>query len=256
MLRLVGASVIVGGLDLNRGCLPFRFPPPRHDLGANETIAEDGTLEAASIPKLVHFIWIGSPIPEKYVLGILKLRAHNPGYRFVLWTDSRSVFDHADHAFAVHLANFQTVVEVHHSLPRLRNRDLFDAETNMGAKADILRYELVYLFGGIYLDVDHDSLGPGSLPPAMQRPFVQVSGPPWYNTTNSDFGFGVQSPFLFYVIAALRDPRLRLLTDIPSRTGPTFFTTCVVSYGDPSFIHPAGTPLLALLHHRGDHNWR
>src|SRR5258708_37930704 len=103
----------------------------------------------------------------------------------------------------------------------------------MAARADILRYEIVHEHGGIYLDVDHISHEP--LMSDMQRSFVQVSGEPWCNTTNSDFGFAAGSEFLNYVIENLRDERVRKQTEIPSRTGPTFFTTCVVSFGDKRF---------------------
>lgn len=226
-------------VDLNRGCLPFRF--------------HNGRESNLKIPKRVHFIWIGSDIPEKYVLNILRIREHNPEYEFNLWMDR--AFDHAEHAFAIHLANFQTVVQIR-DLPLIRNFDLYSEETNLGARADILRYEIVYRFGGVYLDVDHESLGPGSLHPDMQYAFVQASGEPWCNTTNSDFGFAAGSDFMAYVIESLRDPRVRKQPEIPARTGPTFFTTCVVSFGDERIVHPNGAELLKLLRHTGDHNWR
>lgn len=204
-------------VDLTRGCLPFRFAPPaRHE----------SNLE---VPKRVHFIWIGSKLPDKYAETIGRIVDHNLGYQVITWTKP---------------------------LPEMRNRDLYDAETNMGAKADILRYEIVHKYGGVYLDVDHVSQGPGSLNPDMQRSFVQASGEPWCNTTNSDFGFAAGSEFLDYVIKNLRDPRVRSQAEIPARTGPTFFTTCVVSFGDERIVHPNGSELLKGLHHTGDHNWR
>ncbi len=36
----------------------------------------------------------------------------------------------------------------------LENQQYYEEETNYGAKSDILRYELLYRFGGVYLDVD------------------------------------------------------------------------------------------------------
>ncbi len=204
-------------VDLARGCLPFRFAPP---------VALESCLD---VPPVVHFIWLGSPLPLRYARTIEAIRRDNPSHSLAIWT--RPPFS-------------------------LRNQDLFDAETNLAAKADILRYELVHRFGGIYLDVDHTSHGPGSLHPDMRRAFVQVSGAPWSNTTNSDFGFAAGSEFLAYVIENLRDPRVRAMREIPERTGPTFFTTCVVSFGDQRLVHPNGRELLKLLEHTGDHNWR
>ena len=42
----------------------------------------------------------------------------------------------------------------------MSHRDLYDAETNWGAKADIARYEIVYQHGGVYCDIDSQSLKP------------------------------------------------------------------------------------------------
>ena len=36
----------------------------------------------------------------------------------------------------------------------IRNKYIFENETNMGCKADIIRYEIVYQYGGIYVDID------------------------------------------------------------------------------------------------------
>jgi mannosyltransferase OCH1-like enzyme len=207
-------------LDLPRGALPFRFDPPDglHELDLN-------------VPRLLHFIWIGSPVPEKYRQNVEAFRVHNPDWMVRVWTDER-------------------VRELD-----LRNRDLFDAETNMGAKADILRYELVHQFGGVYLDIDMRSHGPGSIHPDMQRAWLTVSGEPWNNTNNAHFGFAKGSRFLAYVLERLREPRVRERLSIPDRTGPTFFTTCVVSFGDFRFIHPDGRELLKGLTHDADANW-
>lgn len=204
-------------VDLNKGCLPFRFAPPAH---------HERNLV---VPKCLHFIWIGSPLPQKYADNIAKIREHNPDYETYTWMGP---------------------------MPRMRNRDLFENETNLGARADILRYEIVHRWGGIYLDVDHISECPNSLHPDMRRAFVQASGEPWCNTTNSDFGFAAGSEFLEYVMKNLRDPRVRSMREIPDRTGPTFFTTCVVSFGDKRLVHPNGAALLSKLQHTGDHNWK
>lgn len=204
-------------VDLTQGCLPFRFDPPR--IGEYDL----------DVPKIVHFIWLGSEVPKKYIKNINDVQTHNPEYEVHLWMNT---------------------------IPQMRNGDLYDQETNWGAKADLLRYEIVHRHGGIYLDVDHISHGPGSLHPDMQKSFVQVSGPPWNNTTNSDFGFAKGSEFLAYCITNLRDPRVRKMREIPERTGPTFFTTCVVSFGDLRIVHPNGRELLKGMTHTADHNWK
>ena len=38
------------------------------------------------------------------------------------------------------------------------NRDIFDKADNYGMKSDILRYEILYREGGIYIDIDYECL--------------------------------------------------------------------------------------------------
>jgi mannosyltransferase OCH1-like enzyme len=136
----------------------------------------------------------------------------------------------------------------------MHNRDLFDAEPNIAAKVDLLRYEIVHHYGGVYLDADTRSLGPGSLE-RMTHAFVTVSGPPWYNTGNAQFGFAKGSEFLDYVIGNARDSRVRARPCLTERTGPTFLTTCVLSFGDMRIVHPNGRGLLEKVHHLAEKNW-
>lgn len=44
-------------------------------------------------------------------------------------------------------------------VPFLRNRMAFERAPNFGEKADVLRYELLYAFGGVYVDVDMQCVG-------------------------------------------------------------------------------------------------
>lgn len=203
-----------------KGALSFRFEAP------------DTRERELAIPRTLHMVWVGGDIPAVYNANVSDFIRHNPEWEVLLWTDT----------------NIRMVIE------RLRNRDLFYEERNIAAKVDLLRYELVRQFGGVYLDADTRSLGPGSLD-RMTHAFVTVSGEPWYNTGNAQFGFAKSSEFLGYVIECARDPRVRAQTEIPSRTGPTFFTTCVLSFGDMRIVHPNGRELLEKVHHCGDKNW-
>ena len=55
----------------------------------------------ANIPKKIHFIWVGNPIPDKYITNILLWKQKNPEYEINLWIDSDSVAPHQIHcAFA------------------------------------------------------------------------------------------------------------------------------------------------------------
>jgi mannosyltransferase OCH1-like enzyme len=57
---------------------------------------------------------------------------HNPDYEFMFWTDN--------------------------NLPCLQNQELFDKSHHVAMMSDVLRYELIYQFGGIYSDTDVECL--------------------------------------------------------------------------------------------------
>lgn len=221
-------------LKTGRGALPFRFPlPPVHE-------------SELRIPRVLHLVWIGSEVPDRYLANVRAFAEHNPAWIVDLWTDHTVLradgFNTRDAAWAVGF---------------MQNRELYYAEKNPAAKVDLLRYELVHLLGGVYLDIDTLSLGLGSLE-RMTHAFLTVSGPPYYNTNNAQFGFAAGSEFLAYVIEHARDPRVRARRGdglIPERTGPTFLTTCALSFGDDRIIHPCGRELLALVRHLAEKNW-
>ena len=92
------------------------------------------------VPPVLHQIWVGSdPLPEQYAAYAETWQAHHPGWEYRLWTDD--------------------------NLPAMRNRDLYDRAAdlvpaaNIGQfRADVLRYELLWAFGGVYVDVDFECL--------------------------------------------------------------------------------------------------
>lgn len=201
-----------------RGALPYRFDPPGH----RESFL-------GPLPRVVHMLWLDEPLPARYRVLHDELRAHNPEWHVHVWNRSSAI--------------------------PMRNRDLFDAETNPGAKSDIARYEVVRTYGGTYLDVDFKSHGPGSLTEAMRSAWTTVSGPPWYNCNNAQFGFAAGSEFLAYVIEALRDPRVRAESCSTRRMGPTFFTTCLLSFGDMRLVAERGADVVGKLTHLAHANW-
>ncbi len=42
----------------------------------------------------------------------------------------------------------------------LKNREMYDYAVNYGEKSDIARYEILYRFGGVYVDTDFESYKP------------------------------------------------------------------------------------------------
>jgi inositol phosphorylceramide mannosyltransferase catalytic subunit len=86
------------------------------------------------IPKIIHQIWLGSPLPSKYVELQNTWKKFHPDWEYRLWTDAES----------------EKLTMVH--------RDMYDNAVNVGVKSDILRYEILYQFGGLYVDTDFECL--------------------------------------------------------------------------------------------------
>jgi len=81
------------------------------------------------IPKIIHFIWIGNnSIPNEYIYYLKSWLKNHEDYTFCFWNDS--------------------------NIPILVNQKYYDEANSFAMKADILRYELLYFFGGIYIDTD------------------------------------------------------------------------------------------------------
>lgn len=101
----------------------------RHILNASPSISY-------RIPKIIHQIWLGGPLPEKYRALQKSWALSHPDWEYRLWTDESA------------------------AALKMHSRDLFESAVNWGEKADILRYEVLSQFGGLYVDMDFECLRP------------------------------------------------------------------------------------------------
>lgn len=83
------------------------------------------------IPRVLHQIWIGGPLPETYRRWREGWMEHHPDWEHRLWTDAE-----------VHALDFGT-------------RDLYEGTDSVGMKVDLLRMEILARFGGVYVDADY-----------------------------------------------------------------------------------------------------
>lgn len=89
------------------------------------------------IPKKIHQIWIGpKALPDKFSWMQKSIKELHPTWEYKLWTNDD-------------LKSFN-----------LKNERIFNSMVNIGAKADIFRYEILERFGGIYIDIDFELLKP------------------------------------------------------------------------------------------------
>jgi len=81
------------------------------------------------IPKIMHFIWLGNnKLPDIYIYYIKSWIKNHRDWIFCFWNDT--------------------------NIPNLINQKYYDKTDVYAMKSDILRYELLYIFGGVYVDCD------------------------------------------------------------------------------------------------------
>lgn len=80
------------------------------------------------IPKNLHFVWLGPPLPASVERNIQRFADINPTFDVRIWRDR--------------------------DLTWLENRRQFDQAHTLPGKADVARYEIVLRHGGMYFDTD------------------------------------------------------------------------------------------------------
>lgn len=86
------------------------------------------------IPKIIHIIWMGGALPDKYKRLVDSWSQFHPDWEVKLWND-------------------QDLCELN-----MQNKDLFYKSNCYGYKSDLARYEILYRFGGLYVDTDFECL--------------------------------------------------------------------------------------------------
>lgn len=86
------------------------------------------------IPKTFWRIWLDEPVPERYEVFWRKFQALHPEWEFRTLYSSRLMW------------------------MRPRIKAVFDACDTHAGRSDVLRYEVVYRFGGVYVDCDVEPL--------------------------------------------------------------------------------------------------
>jgi len=98
-----------------------------------------------SIPKSIHFIWIGpKPFPEQSISNLISWKKHHPNWNFYFWTDD------PDRPIPVEGMQRQLVSDFDFG----QFQPLIEEMTNWGGKSDLMRYMILYKMGGIYTDHD------------------------------------------------------------------------------------------------------
>ena len=91
---------------------------------------------SAKIPKKIHQIWLGGQVPECFLAYMESWKRYHPDWEYYLWTDKEA------ESFAFY------------------NQEYYDSIDNYGVKSDLLKWEIIYRHGGVYIDTDYECLKP------------------------------------------------------------------------------------------------
>ena len=88
------------------------------------------------IPRVFHQVWVGpEPLPDVYRRYGQTWLQHNPGWVLELWTDDNLP-------------------------PDLVRREVYDQLRQPAERSDMLIFEFLYRYGGVYIDTDFECLRP------------------------------------------------------------------------------------------------
>lgn len=174
-------------------------------------------------PKIIHQIWLGDKkMPRQFSSYMESWKRFHPKWKYILWTDT----------------DFPLI-----------NTNVFNQTDNFGIKSDVLRYEILYKFGGLYVDLDFECFKP--LDPLLERMqknvFAASEGktPTYSNSVaNAMIGALPNSEFLEKAIEELPINFKKTYTDkgdtdfvemVSKSCGPAFITSLHKKY--PNLLH-------------------
>lgn len=164
------------------------------------------------IPKIIHQIWLGGKLPKKYKKFTDTWKAKHPDWQYKLWTEKE--IDQLG----------------------LHNKKIFDLAENYAQKADIARYEILYRFGGLYVDTDFECVKAFDVWHHSLDFFVCIEFKRKLRIGNSIIGTYAKHPILKACVENLEDnffsieldpnlsERRAFIEKIVAQTGPVYFT--------------------------------
>ena len=121
-----------------------------------------------AIPKIIHFIWIGTDLPEKYLHNIISFTSFckKENIRVLFWTDASSLMSVLKSDIYIPKdITFKDVSELTEYANNCSNGKFKELNhfinkesvglANFAAAADILRVLALHKYGGIYSDTDN-----------------------------------------------------------------------------------------------------
>lgn len=199
----------------------------------NTNILNDLTYhQKPKIPKIVHHIWLGSNLPLYAIQYRLSWIKCNPGWTFVFWTDqpgnkfgdvTLNSFDELNQYLKN--PNHKKYIVMNVKNVKLKNKRLYKEKArNWGEKSDILRYEILYNVGGLYVDTDFECLQSFDDLHHCLDFYTGVSDTKGFSVYNGLIASAKYSPIMHKAISTLKKNNHRYGS--LGFSGPGHFTKC------------------------------
>lgn len=209
------------------------------------------------IPFIIHIMWLGGRLPNEYRAYVQSWHTFHPQWTFIFWTDN-----------AINYEQGNTVVRSFEELTSLLkqkshknivvdarqlqfdNRIFYDQAINYGEKSDILKWEIVYRFGGVYVDIDFEALRPLD---SLHYLYDFYTGIQPLDTNLAQLGAALyaarpQHPILEQCVKTIKDNQH--IKQIVAKTGPIHFTRVFLALAGKtgftdialpaSYVYPCG----------------
>lgn len=138
------------------------------DLYEKNSFAKVTPSATTRIPKIIHVMWLGGKLPNEYTRYVASWPLYHPQWTILFWTDNALNYDQGTEVvytfdeLATRLQRIRGGERIVVDVNKLQfdNRLFYDWAKNYGEKSDILKWEIVYRFGGTYVDTDFECLQP------------------------------------------------------------------------------------------------
>jgi len=168
------------------------------------------------VPKILHQIWIGKAVPQEFEQFQETWQELHPDWEYKLWTQ--------------------------HDIDSLSlvNADLIKQARNPAEISDLLRYEILYQQGGVYVDLDFECIKSLDVLNHLYDFYIGIQS---LDTNSVQLGSGLIGatpghPILQHMISSVRETWNKTY-DIPNRTGPALFTKSFIACADQGNIDVA-----------------
>ncbi|KAK9364892.1 nucleotide-diphospho-sugar transferase [Lipomyces kononenkoae] len=137
---LIGSLIAVHQLSSTTTITTISHRRQAVALPAEEVLASPLAKNHSVVPKLIHQSWSSTELPAKFEVWSRSCREQNPDWQWVLWTDEDNL--------NLVKKYFPWFLEYYEKLPGVIHR------------ADLVRNMYMYVYGGMYADLDVECLRP------------------------------------------------------------------------------------------------